>query len=281
MSTTRYTYEPFVESVLCVADFSHAGLSAFAHALTLAINARGEFVLLQPGKPGKEWAQMPGVREMLEKWGYLERGSNRGEVFDKLAVRVVKVQVADAYKGVIEVLQRRSVDLVVVPSEPHGDLVSLLKPSTAEKIAHETRTMTLFVPAHGKGFVSVDKGELKLKNILIPVNSESNPRPAMTYAMRSALFSTEEMIHLHLLHVGDGPAPVLRETEKPYLTWHQLKRKGDPTEQILKVAEELDADLIVMATRSGSGFFDSWRGSVPDKVVRRTKWPVLAVPLEE
>lgn len=277
MSSTRYAYEPLVESVLCVADFSPGALSAFSHALVLALNARGEFILLQTGKPTKDWSEMPGVRDLLEKWGYLERGSERAAVFNKLAVRVTKMQVPNGYKGVTDLLARRSVDLVVVPSESHGDLVSLLRPSDAEKIAHSGRAMTLLVPSGGRGFV--DSGQTRLTNIVIPVLGDVNPRPALTYAVRAAAFSTEEVIHIHLLYCGAMPA--VKPVDRPYVQWHEIRRTGDPAEQILRTAESVNADLIVMATTGRHGFLDAWRGTATDQVVRRTRWPVLAVPLDE
>jgi nucleotide-binding universal stress UspA family protein len=262
-----------------VADFSPAALSAFAHALVLALNARGEFILLQVGKPPKEWSEMPGVRDLLVKWGYLEPGTERAEVLRKLAVRVTKMEVASGYKGVTEVLGRRSVDLVVVPAEGHGDLVSMLRPSAAEKIAHSGKAMTLLVPASGRGFVSPQTGEMRLTNILIPVLGDVNPRPALTYAVRAAAFSIEEVIRIHLLYCGSMAG--VRPIDRPYLEWHEIRKSGDPAEQILRTAESLGADLIVMPSSGRHGFLDAWRGSVTDQVVRRTQWPVLAVPLEE
>jgi nucleotide-binding universal stress UspA family protein len=56
-------------------------------------------------------------------------------------------------------------------------------------------------------------------------------------------------------------------------------RKGDPAQEILKLAEEENVDMIIMATQ-GAGASEDHRlyfGSVAEKVSRQAKIPVLAV----
>lgn len=56
-------------------------------------------------------------------------------------------------------------------------------------------------------------------------------------------------------------------------------KKGDPAQEILKLAEEVKADMIIMATQ-GAGASEDHRlyyGSVAEKVSKQAKVPVLAV----
>lgn len=53
---------------------------------------------------------------------------------------------------------------------------------------------------------------------------------------------------------------------------------GDPSEEILRVAEKNHADLIVMGKSTGSVFGSSVMGSVSRRVTRHSKIPVLVVP---
>jgi nucleotide-binding universal stress UspA family protein len=53
---------------------------------------------------------------------------------------------------------------------------------------------------------------------------------------------------------------------------------GEPSEAILRTADRLAAGLIVMGTRGRGGFHKLLLGSTTEQVLRRTKWPVLAVP---
>ena len=53
---------------------------------------------------------------------------------------------------------------------------------------------------------------------------------------------------------------------------------GDPSEAILQTARRLKAGLIVMGTHGLGGFRKLLLGSTTEQVLRRTEWPVLAVP---
>jgi nucleotide-binding universal stress UspA family protein len=53
--------------------------------------------------------------------------------------------------------------------------------------------------------------------------------------------------------------------------------QGKPADEIVKLADEKDADLIVIATHGESGWQRFLFGSVTEKVVRTTSCPVLTV----
>lgn len=59
-----------------------------------------------------------------------------------------------------------------------------------------------------------------------------------------------------------------------------ILREGIPASQILAVAAECGADLIVMGTHGRRGLPRVLLGSVAEKVVRRSPVPVLTVPAE-
>ena len=50
---------------------------------------------------------------------------------------------------------------------------------------------------------------------------------------------------------------------------------GNPAEEIVRLADEEGADLIVMATHGRAGFKRLLMGSVAEEVVRRAKCPVF------
>jgi nucleotide-binding universal stress UspA family protein len=61
----------------------------------------------------------------------------------------------------------------------------------------------------------------------------------------------------------------------------RLEMGGDPAQGILKVADEEDADFIVMATHGRSGLSEFTQGSVAREVVRDGRKPVLLVRPKE
>jgi nucleotide-binding universal stress UspA family protein len=55
---------------------------------------------------------------------------------------------------------------------------------------------------------------------------------------------------------------------------------GDPADELLKISQELGADLLVMGSIGRSGLSKILLGSVAEKVVRHSKVPVLLVPIK-
>lgn len=53
---------------------------------------------------------------------------------------------------------------------------------------------------------------------------------------------------------------------------------GDPVTEILGIADEVDAAMIVMGTHGRTGLAHLLIGSVAEKVMRRSRRPVLTVP---
>jgi nucleotide-binding universal stress UspA family protein len=56
---------------------------------------------------------------------------------------------------------------------------------------------------------------------------------------------------------------------------------GDPASEILQVAREIDADLIVIPSRGKTGLRRWLIGSVAERVVRRATCPVLVLPIHD
>jgi nucleotide-binding universal stress UspA family protein len=57
----------------------------------------------------------------------------------------------------------------------------------------------------------------------------------------------------------------------------RVEMGGDPAQGILRVAEEENADVIVMSTHGRSGLSELAQGSVAQEVVRDGRKPVLLV----
>jgi nucleotide-binding universal stress UspA family protein len=58
-------------------------------------------------------------------------------------------------------------------------------------------------------------------------------------------------------------------------------REGDPSTELLAVASELKARMLVMGTHGRSGFAHLFLGSVAEKVMRHSTIPVLTVRASE
>jgi nucleotide-binding universal stress UspA family protein len=68
------------------------------------------------------------------------------------------------------------------------------------------------------------------------------------------------------------------ETEIPGIHVHCHVVEGAPAPELLRLAEELAVDLMVMATQGKGAVARAWLGSVADRVARSAPCPVLLLP---
>ncbi len=263
-------------------DFTAGDEGAFAHALKVALAARAELNLLHanPDTSDVDWDDFPSVRQTLEKWGLLAPGGTKEDV-RRLGLDVHKVKRAgdDPVRTILRYLRGREIDLIVLATHQRRGLSRWMNRSIAEPIARESRAMTLFVPRRVVGFVSLDTGALHLEHIVVPVDRIPDPQRAVDAA---ALFGGVlgcAKLQITLLHVGsESEAPTIDPPDHPGWEIDTLNTSGNVVEEILRVSEERDADLIAMSTQGRDGFLDAFRGSTTEQVLREAHCPVLAIP---
>ena len=284
MKTNVANTPPLVGSVLHPTDFSDASHRAFAHALVIALLRQTDFTILHVGPEtasGIDWASFPPVRKTLERWGLLEEDSPQSAVFEQFRVRVKKASVRSRHPvlATANYLSNDPVDLIVLATEGREGASRWLNRSDAEAMARWSKTMTLFVPASARrGLVSLEDGDLNLRNILVPVDSEPSPTTALVFAKRAAEILGDEGVTITAMHIGDERPATPALDDGPHWSWQWDQQLGDPVEQILAGAERHRADLIVMPTAGHDSVLDALRGSTTEQVLRQAPCPLLAVP---
>lgn len=116
-----------------------------------------------------------------------------------------------------------------------------------------------------------------MNRLLMPIDHSPSPRYALPDAFEVLEGLGNEESELTLLHVGNT-APELKLPKHFRWKWKSLSAEGNPVEVIAKVAESIDADLILMATAGHQGFLDVIRGSTSERVLHNAPCPVLTVP---
>jgi len=105
-----------VESVLHPTDFSEGSRVAFHHALKTAMLTRSSLTLLHVATDDTSaWSQFPGVRETLERWGALPKGSEKSAVA-RLGIdaRKVVANEGEPVNMVVSYLEKHPADLIVL-----------------------------------------------------------------------------------------------------------------------------------------------------------------------
>ncbi|MCU0578733.1 MAG: universal stress protein [Desulfobacterota bacterium] len=145
---------------------------------------------------------------------------------------------------------------------------------------------------------------LPLKKIVCPTDFSDPSFEALQAAVELARHFAAELVVIHVVqpipvvaaeHMGSVVFNVqayqeemeqaalkklqqhLAERLAPGLVVRLLVALGDPADQIVRAADEAQADLIVIATRGQTGFKRLVFGSVAEKVVRLAGVPVLSI----
>jgi len=271
-----------IRSVFHLTDFSEASGNAFAHALAIARFRHARLTIFHAaagGLRGRSASQFPEVLRTLQRWGLLAADSSRRDVFARLSIQVKKVDIKrhNPVSAAEKYLQSHPTDLIVVATEGREGLPLWMRPSVGERLARRSETQTLFVPEGVRGFISLENGSTSLKRILVPVSHSPDPRPAVVYANRLIRgLAGKEIV---LLHVGEGnKMPSFVPPSGQACPMSNVHRRGDVVEQILEVARELPADLIITSTKGRQGFLEAIQGGTTKRVLRQSPCPLIAVP---
>lgn len=138
-----------------------------------------------------------------------------------------------------------------------------------------------------------------MKNILVPTDFSENADKALDFALALA---HKFNARLHLIHTYNTSAPaghlgsinrVIKEDREKEMeaflkaTKESISfdleitgrcRKGYPVELIENEAEAISADLVIMGTLGASNISKQIMGSTTSKLLKHTKFPVLAIP---
>jgi len=152
---------------------------------------------------------------------------------------------------------------------------------------------------------AANKASFSLKHILVPVDFSQCSLKALQYAVA---FARQFKASITLLYVvqqyylpgdftgGLDYSALEREIEEnsareleaianqqvgKKAPWKVLLRMGRPVDQISQVADELNVDLIILATHGHTGLKHVVLGSTAENVVRHAPCPVLTVRVNE
>ena len=143
---------------------------------------------------------------------------------------------------------------------------------------------------------------IKLKTIVVPTDFSDFSKLALEYGLS---FCREFHARLILVHVIEDPfypsngatfgfnieeffrrmeedsaermKELVKPEEEPEVPVERIMARGTPFLEIIRIAKEKDADMIVLATHGRGGLAHVLMGSVTEKVVRKASCPVLVV----
>src|SRR5262245_34786888 len=171
-----------IHTIFHPTDFSKASTVAFEHALRIALSNQSYLDILHVDSRNADADALeedfPNVRNALERWGLIHQGES---VVGKLhiIVRNVGLKNKKLVDAMVKYLEEERSELAVLATEGRTALPRWLRPSISEALARRSAIVTLFVPAGVRGFVSSDRGDVRLQRVLIPVNHKPDPQVAV------------------------------------------------------------------------------------------------------
>jgi nucleotide-binding universal stress UspA family protein len=299
--------------ILCPVDFSDCSKRALDHAVAIASWYEAELSVLHvfADRPSIDMLptpviqpRRPPVQAGLERTQEVARDLHRFIRTVTIEGVVVEEAVQEAPDVAAEILAQarvRKADLLVLGSHGRSGVKQLLLGSVTERVMRTSETPTMVVP------IRVDHVAFghaaPFKRILCPVDFSTSALNALTDAM--ALAEEADAI-LTIVHVIDI-SPELREAAEEagfpiaqvrinteascrlrlealvpdsvrgYSAVDTVVAEGKPATEILRLADERNADLIVMGVH-GRGAADLLLfGSKTHEVIRAGRCPVLAV----
>jgi nucleotide-binding universal stress UspA family protein len=289
-----------IERILCPTDFSDFSERAFDYGLSLARHYKAELYLLHVVRPViigyPEYAIPDSVNEF---YGELrEHAEEQLREFAKVhseggVQAIVAVEEGVATESIVDFARENSVDMIVMGTHGRQGFQRLTLGSVTERVLRKTGCPVLAVRRPAHDFVAPGSKEepVRLRTILLCSDFSECSDRALRYALSLAAEYKSELSLVHILeHL---PAPEQREVENARVIQllegkvpeeaqgcckiKTIVRAGKPYEEIVKLAEEEQSDLIVVGVRGRNVLDLALFGSTTHRVLQLGPCPVLAI----
>jgi nucleotide-binding universal stress UspA family protein len=286
--------ESFFKNILLATDFSPASDRALEFAASLARRFGSRVylthVITLDGFP----MMAPEIVARSLKAERIAAEKSIGEIVESGRLNAVPNQVViqegNLWPAIETLIKRHEIDLLVIGTHGAGALRKILIGSGAEEIFRKAQIPVLTVgpSTHKEPFY-----EMEFKNILFATNFGRSAEREAEYAFSLAQEHRSRLMFLHAFphpEAYSGDVLVLEKQRYKVELQELVPRAtelhckldfevavGEPVEQILRAAKEMNADLIVMGAKARG----SLAGNVPHtkayRVVCGAQCPVLTV----
>lgn len=278
-----------LDHILVPIDFSRHTEEALEHAVTFGEKYGAEITLLHVDEFVVSPLGATGIRDesvtayLGRKAVYLEEQFER--VRAGLQGRNVRIRTqvlpGRAYKVIVEESERMQYDLIIIATRGLTHLSENLIGGTAERVVRLSRQPVL----------SIQRGPRMgwaVHSVLFPTDLSPAGNVGLSYALSIAR-RYKAKLYLQYVSELDRPEhdadirkrfpsltdhhPQAHEVEVEYI----FDRDVEPSNSIIRFAEDRDVDLIVMSTHGRKGLRRVYIGNTTAEVVRQSTRPVLTV----
>ena len=297
-----------IKRILCPVDFSEFSQRAFRTAVNLARHFGSRLLIQHTAQPGTSLL-LKGASPPMTKANIQSQIQRSREEIRQLLISTgvdssevtILLNEGEVTDRIVETIARERIDLVVMGTHGHKGFTRYAVGSVTEQLIHLAVCPVLVVSRPTKDFADPDRRE-RLNTIVLATDFSKHSDRALAYALKWGCEWSSKVI---LFHAVEQKAPAMQglvdlfPEYNPYFerqvasAWEKIPglipeevrswcevvyeiRHGNPREEILKVAEEKNADLILTGAR-GTGRSGAPWGSVSSAVVRDGRYPVLVI----
>jgi nucleotide-binding universal stress UspA family protein len=269
------------KNILFLTDFTPASETAFSCALAFAryFEAR-----LYPAHAVTAFVptelDVPVMPDILQKMEEDIRAKLTALVKNQGVSSTILVTLQDIEAAAPQWINEHGIDLIVMGTHGRKGVDRMFLGSTAESIV---RTATCPVLTVGPGVTPQISGGLEIRKVLFATSLSKKTEPAASYA---ASFAREREADLTVLHALQTPAEAreidaMKElvplNDSGYGKTEFFVEAGDAATIILKYANELRSELIVMGLSEKTKTSTHFRRGVAYKVISSAPCAVLTV----
>jgi nucleotide-binding universal stress UspA family protein len=202
---------------------------------------------------------------------YLRRESQSSLGFEA-EISVVEATPAEA---ILEGSRAADVDLIIMGTHGRQGVSRFWLGSVAERILHESSKPVLLVR---QGMPAAF-----FERIMCPVSFSGAGQAALEYAAAIADAGKLRLTVLHSVEKGDQPpdCALVPEAVRGRCTLEELIYQGDAAGSILRAAQEIKPDLIIMGAERRPSMFGKLFSGTTEQIMQGGEVPLLIVPRPE
>ena len=301
-----------LKHILCPVDFSACSRHAFDQALAIARRRGADVTVLHVLPVPSAVPALPYGPEGPGPFGFETVTRDRAlaelkrflatEDAGSVPIHYETAESSNVYKEILQQTSRMAADVVVMGTHGRSGFDYLVLGSVAEKTLRTSPVPVIIVPPPTAGVLPTIRGPVR--SVLCAVDFSQDSVRALGYAASIAGHAAGQLTLLHVVEpmplaydpkAGTGfdveryerglAESALAQLQKfapegaePGSEVEVIVSRGKAYQEILRVATERQADLIVLGVHGRHALDRLVFGSTAEHLVRRSTCPVLAVP---
>ena len=291
-----------IERILCPVDFSEFSLKAYDYAYSLAQHYDSQLLLehvIEPLAVSYPYDGYPEVLDQIYK-DLRVKATERLQELVKTRTNGIQPQLTvscgPVASSILAFAEDSAADLIVMGTHGRQGIDHLTMGSVTEKVLRKARCPVLAVRKPAHDFVTRDKDSdpVQLRKILFCTDFSKHSERAFDYAVSLAGEYSAEITLLYVIEESIPPKPAVEAVTAEHLgkmaeavpaslrdccTIRSEVRFGKPHEEIIRLAQEAQTDLIVMGVRGRNLLDLALFGSTTHRVIQMGSCPVLVIHL--